>query len=387
MTRRAKVLSVVSIVLAVVLLTAAVLLSHDSPCAASPPLPANTAAMKAAVHRCYGPPDVVRIESMAKPAPGDKGILVKVHAASVNPLDWHMIRGNPYFMRMMGLGLGSPQDVGVGVDFAGTVEAVGKSETLFKPGDAVFGGWGGTLAEYLSLSEDAALALKPPNMTFEQAASAPVAALTALQAFRDKGKLQAGQKVLINGASGGVGTFAVQIAKSYGADVTGVTSTRNVELVRSLGAQHVIDYTHEDYTTGPQRYDLLLDLVGSHSFLENRRVLQPKGIYIGVGGGSPEEGGFLGPMTSALKLVVLSPFVSQKGEFFVASLNKEDLTQVASLMQAGTVTPVIDKRYPLDETVAALRYLERGHARGKIIVTMDAAAPGHSEGPTSSPSP
>ena len=275
----------------------------------------------------------------------------------------------------------------MGVDFAGTVEAVGKGETRFKPGDEVFGGWGGTLAEYVSVYQDAALALKPTNMTFEQAASTPAAALTALQSLRDKGKLQVGQKVLINGASGGVGTFAVQIAKSYGADVTGVTSTRNVELVRSLGAAHVIDYTHEDYTAASQRYDLILDLVGNRSFLENRRVLAPHGTYIGLGGGRVEEGGFLGPITSALELFVLSPFVSQKAVFFVSDMNKEDMTRLANLMQAGKVTPVIDKRYPLEDTVAALRYLELGHARGKVIVTMDAATPGHSEGSTSSPSP
>ena len=368
-------LGVVLMVLAVLLLSGALLLSHNSPCAAAPPVPANSASMKAAVHRCYGPPDVVRIESLAKPTPGDKGVLVRVHAASINPYDWHMVRGNPYLMRMDS-GLGSPQDVSIGVDFAGTVEAVGRSATRFKPGDEVFGAWNGTLTEYLSVYQDGALALKPTNMTFEQAASVPVGAITALQALRDKGKLQAGQKVLINGASGGVGTFAVQIAKSYGADVTGVTSARNAELVRSLGAAHVIDYTHEDYTAGPQRYDLIVDLVGNRSFLENRRVLEPKGTYIGLGGGGAEEGGFLGPLTGALELFVLSPFVSQHAEFFLASPNKEDMTQLANLMQAGKLTPVIDKRYPLEETVAALRYLERGHARGKVIVTMDAATPG-----------
>jgi NADPH:quinone reductase-like Zn-dependent oxidoreductase len=343
--------------------------------------------MKAAVHRCYGPPGVVlKIETLAKPTPGDKDVLVRVHAASVNPYDWHMIRGSPYLMRMDS-GLGSARDVSVGVDFAGTVAAVGKGVTRFKPGDAVFGAWNGTLTEYVSVYQDGALALKPANMTFDQAAAVPVGAISALQALRDKGKLQAGQKVLINGASGGVGTFAVQIAKSYGAEVTGVTSTRNVELVRSLGAAHIIDYTHEDYTVGPQRYDLIVDLVGNRSFLQNRRVLEPKGTYVGLGGGGAEEGGFLGPITSALALVVVSPFVSQHAEFFLAHPNKADMTQLATLMQEGKLTPVIDKRYPLDETVAALRYLERGHARGKVIVIMDAATPGHSEAPTSSASP
>jgi NADPH:quinone reductase-like Zn-dependent oxidoreductase len=370
MTRRSKVLSVVLILLAVTALSAALIVSHDSPCGSAPALAANTPAMKAVVHRCYGAPDVVKVEDLAKPAPGEYGILVKVQAASVNPLDWHLLRGDPYIMRM-GSGLGAPKDFRLGVDFAGTVEAVGEKVTRFKPGDAVFGGGDGALAEYVTVSQDAGVTLKPANVTFEQAAAAPVAALTALQALRDKGKIRAGQKVLINGASGGVGTFAVQIARVYGADVTGVTSTHNMELVRSLGANQVIDYTREDFTRGSQRYDLIVDLVGNHSVGDNRRVLKADGAYIGIGGGGVDDGGFLGPMVGALKVMAVARFVSQKLEFFVADLNKEDLAYIADLMQSGKVVPVIDKRYKLRDSALAIRYLERGHARGKVIVTLE----------------
>jgi len=370
MTRRSKVLSVVLVLLAVTVLSAAVIVSHDSPCGSAPALAADTPSMKAVVHRCYGAPEVVKVESLAKPVPGDYDVLVKVQAASVNPLDWHLLRGDPYLMRL-GNGLGAPKDFRLGVDFAGTVEAVGRKVTRFKPGDAVFGGRDGALAEYVTVYQDAGIALKPANITFEQAAAAPIAALTALQSLRDKGKIQAGQKVLINGASGGVGTFAVQIARIYGADVTGVTSTHNIELVRSLGASRVIDYTHEDFTKGSQLYDLIIDLVGNHSIGDDRRVLKPNGVYVGLGGGGVQDGGFLGPMAGALKMVVVAPFVSQKLEFFVADLNKADLAYVADLMQSGKVVAVIDKRYKLGDSAEALSYLERGHARGKVIVTLE----------------
>jgi NADPH:quinone reductase-like Zn-dependent oxidoreductase len=370
MTRRSRVLSVVLILLAVSVLSVALMLSHDSPCGSTPALAPNTPAMKAVVHRCYGAPDVVKVEELPKPVPGDYGVLVKVQAASVNPLDWHLLRGDPYIMRM-GSGLGTPKDVRLGVDFAGTVEAVGRKVTRFRPGDAVFGGRDGALAEYVTVYQDGGLALKPANVTFEQAAAVPVAALTALQALRDKGKIQAGQKVLINGASGGVGTFAVQIARVYGADVTGVTSTHNIELVRSLGANQVIDYTREDFTKGSQRYDLIVDLVGNHSAGDVRRVLKPSGVYVGIGGGGVDDGGFLGPLLGALKMMALAPFVSQKLEFFVADLNKEDLAHVADLMQSGKVVAVIDKRYKLSDSAEAIRYIERGHARGKVVVTLE----------------
>jgi NADPH:quinone reductase-like Zn-dependent oxidoreductase len=370
MKLRYKVLWIVSILIAVTSAFLAILLSHDSPCGAAPPLSADSASMKAVVHRCYGSPDVVKLEEIAKPKPADDRVLVKVHAASVNPLDWHYVRGNPYIMRPMS-GLGVPDDIRLGVDFAGTVEAVGKKVTRFKPGDEVFGGRDGALAEYVSVREAGAVALKPTNVTFEQAAAVPVAGITALQALRDKGRIQPGQKVLINGASGGVGTFAVQIAKSLGAQVTGVTSTRNAAMVRAIGADQVIDYSLEDFTKGSQRYDLILDLVGNRSLLESLRVLKPDGIYIGIGGGGPSEGGFIGPLFGVIKESLLSPFVHQKLVFFVADLNKEDMTVLRDLMQSGAVKPVIDRRYRLAESAEAIRYLEKGHARGKIVISVD----------------
>jgi NADPH:quinone reductase-like Zn-dependent oxidoreductase len=238
--------------------------------------------MKGIVHRCYGSPDVVRYEDLSKPTPMDDEVLVRVRAASVNPLDWHYLEGTPYLVRIDG-GFGKPENPRLGVDFAGTVEAVGSKITRFKPGDAVFGGKFGAFAQYVTVREERAIAAKPDNISFEQAASAPIAALTALQALRDKGHIRAGQKVLINGASGGVGTFAVQIAKSLGAEVTGVCSTKNVDLVRSLGADHVIDYTREDFTKGAERYDLIVDNVGTHSVLEYKRVLKPAGLYVMIG--------------------------------------------------------------------------------------------------------
>jgi NADPH:quinone reductase-like Zn-dependent oxidoreductase len=370
MTRARKVVGVILIVLAVAFISLGLVLSHNSPCGAPPPLSANTPRMKAVVYRCYGSPDVLKLESVAKPTLADDEILVKVHASSVNPLDWHYMRGAPYFIRIDS-GLGVPEDPRMGVDFAGTVEAVGKSVRKFRPGDDVFGGKDGAFAEYVTVRESRAVALKPANITFEQAAAVPIAALTALQALRDKGQLHAGQKVLVNGASGGVGTFTVQIAKSLGAEVTGVCSTKNVELVRSLGADHVIDYTREDFTRGGQLYDLIVDTVGNRSLLENRRVLKPGGTYIGIGGGRPSEQGFIGPMVTPLKELVLSPFVSQKLIFFEAELTGADLTVLADLIKSGKVTPVIDRRYSLSEVPAAVAYLEAGHARGKIVISTD----------------
>jgi NADPH:quinone reductase-like Zn-dependent oxidoreductase len=324
--------------------------------------------MKAVVYRCYGPPDVLKVEDIEKPTPADNQVLVKVRAASVNPLDWHFMRGKPYMMRMMA-GVGAPNDSRLGVDFAGTVEAVGKNVTRFKPGDDVFGGRNGAFAEYVAVREDRAVVLKPSNVTFEQAASVPVAAVTALQALRDQGHIQPGQKVLINGASGGVGTFAVQIAKSFGADVTGVCSTKNVAMVRSIGADHVIDYTQEDFTKSGQRYDLILDNVGSHSLLEYRHALNPKGIVVIVGG--PNTGAWIGPMDAVIRAKVLSPFVSQQFSFFLAELNPEDLGLIRDLLQSGKVSPVIDRRYKLNEVPAAIAYLEEGHSRGKVVINLE----------------
>src|SRR5437870_3914758 len=265
--------------------------------------------MKAIVYCDYGLANL-KFTDVEKPTATDDQVLVKVRAASVNPLDWHFIEGTPKIMRAMGVGLRKPKDTRLGVDFAGTVEAVGKNVTQFKPGDEVFGGRDGAFAEYVCPRANRAVAAKPANITFEQAASVNIAGITALQALRDKGKVQPGQKVLINGASGGVGTFAVQIAKSFGADVTGVCSTRNLDMVRSLGADHVIDYTKEDFTKGEQRYDVILDNVANHSLSECRRVLTPKGKYVMIGGGGAKEQGFLGVMARPLKAMVLSPFIS-----------------------------------------------------------------------------
>jgi NADPH:quinone reductase-like Zn-dependent oxidoreductase len=326
--------------------------------------------MKAVVYTRFGPPDVLEIRDVKKPAPNDDQVLVKVRAAAVNPLDWHFIRGTPYIMRLMMVGLRKPKDPRVGVDYAGTVEAVGKNVTQFKPGDAVFGNRSGAFAEYVCARSDRAIVLKPANLTFEQAAGIPVAALTALQGLRDKGKVEPGQKVLINGASGGVGTFAVQIAKSFGADVTGVCSTRNLDLVRSIGADHVIDYTKEDFSKGAERYDVILDNVGTQPLSGFRRVLKPKGICVLIGGGGPNEGKWVGPMSRPIKAMLISPFISQKIGMMMAQGNKDDLNILADLMQSGKVTPVIDRTYPLSEIREAIRYLEAGHARGKVIITV-----------------
>jgi NADPH:quinone reductase-like Zn-dependent oxidoreductase len=327
--------------------------------------------MKAVVYTDYGSPDVLEIRDIKKPVPNDDQILIKVRAASINPLDWHFMEGTPYIMRAMGVGLRKPKDPRLGVDMAGQVEAVGKNVTQFKPGDEVFGGRTGAFAEYVCARADRAVVLKPANLTFEQAASVPIAAITALQGLRDKGKIQPGQKVLINGASGGVGTFAVQIAKSFGADVTGVCSTRNLDLVRSLGADHVIDYTKEDFTKGEQRYDLILDNVGTQPLSGFRRALQPRGTCVMVGGGGPNDGGLIGPLGRPVKALLLSPFISQKMGMLMAELNKKDLTTLGDLMQSGKVTPVIDRTYPLSKIAEAIRYLEQGHARGKVVITVE----------------
>ena len=368
MTLRYRTLGIIVVVVAVVLLALALALRDDAAPEAADLPSGKTELMKAIVYRAYGSPDVLKLEDVERPTPADNEVLVKVHAASVNPLDWHYMRGTPYIVRM-DAGLRKPKVTRLGVDYAGTVEAVGKNVTQFKPGDEVFGGRSGAFAQYLAAREDRAIVLKPANLTFEQAASVPVAAVTALQALRDKGKIQPGQKVLINGASGGVGTFAVQIAKSFGADVTGVCSTRNVDMVRSIGADHVIDYTREDFIQSGQRYDLILDMVGNHSLLEYRRVLNPKGIFVVVGG--PSNGNWIGPLAGPIQAFLLSPFVSQTFVPFLAQLNKEDLTVLRDLIQAGKVTPVIDRRYSLTEIPAAIRYLEEGHARGKVVISLD----------------
>jgi NADPH:quinone reductase-like Zn-dependent oxidoreductase len=328
---------------------------------------APTHPMKAIVYCDFGSPDVLRFQDIEKPVPNDDQVLIKVRAASVNPFDWHFMRGIPYVMRMEA-GLRKPKDTRLGGDVAGQVEAVGKNVTQFKPGDEVFGVCAGSFAQYcLGKSH---LALKPENISFEQAASVPVAALTALQALRDKGKVRPGQKVLINGASGGVGTFAVQIAKSLGANVTGVCSGRNLELVRSLGADRVIDYTKEDFSKGAERYDVIIDNVGTQPLAGFRHVLKPEGICVMIGGGGPNEGNWIGPMGRPVKALLLSPFISQKMEMMIAQITKDDLVVLRDLMQSGKVKPVLDRTYPLPQTAEAIRYLEKGHARGKVVLTM-----------------
>lgn len=368
MKLRYKITSGVLLIIAIAVTALAITLSHDAPCGAAPVLPADAPTMKAAVNRCYGSPDVVKVEDIEKPAPADHEILVKVHAASVNPLDWHYLRGEPYIMRAEA-GIGAPGNARLGVDYAGTVEAVGKDVTRFKAGDEIFGSKRGAFAEYVSVPDERAIALKPASVTFEEAAAVPVAAITALQALRDQGKVHAGQKVLINGASGGVGTYAVQIAKSLGAEVTAVCSTGNVAMVQSLGADHVIDYKNEDYTQGAGHYDVIIDTVGNRSLLENRRVLTDRGIFVIVGG--PSDGKFIGAMWGPIKAWMLSPFVDQKFGFFLADVTQKDLDLLHDMMQAGKLKSVIDRSYKLSETAEAIRYLEAGHAKGKVIITTD----------------
>jgi len=320
--------------------------------------------MRAIVRTKYGPPNVLRLEEVEKPVPNDNEVLVKIYSASVNALDWHLLEGKPFLARM-GSGLLGPKQKILGADIAGRVEEVGRRVVQFHPGDEVFGGahWG--FAEYACAREDR-LALKPTNVTFEESAAVPVAAITALQALR-KGRVESGHKVLINGASGGVGTFAVQLAKSFGAEVTAVTSTKNMDSARSMGADHVIDYTREDFTKTRARYDLILGVNGYHSILGYRRALCPKGTYVFVGGSRL--------MTQFLQSTLLAPLISRIGgkkmsSMGVAKLNQEDLALLKGLLESGQIRPVIDGRYSLSETPEAIRYLEAGHARGKVVITV-----------------
>ncbi len=316
--------------------------------------------MKAIVQNAYGSPDVLQFKEVANPVVKGDEILVRVHAAALNAGDVFSMKGSPWLARFS-VGFPKPKDYILGWDMAGRVEAVGEQVTRFRPGDEVFAACSHTLAEYVRVAEDKA-ALKPTNLTFTEAAAVPTAAITALQGLRDAGKMQAGQKVLINGASGGVGTFAVQIAKALGAEVTGVCSPRNMEMVRSLGAEHVIDYTQEDFTQGNRRYDLILDNVASHTFADLRRVLTPQGMII------PNSGH--GGMGYVLKAFALSPFTRQVAGMYMATPNDKDLTVLKDLIEAGKVRPVIDRTYPLPQTPDAFRYLEESHARGKVVVTV-----------------
>jgi NADPH:quinone reductase-like Zn-dependent oxidoreductase len=367
MKRRYKILSWFAGTLAVAFVALALVLRHTSPC---PPAATGAAenAMRAWTYHCYGGPEVLDLASVAKPVPAADEVLVKVSAAAVNPLDWHYLRGEPYIMRM-GAGIGAPTVSSMGVDFSGVIETVGKDVTKFKPGDAVYGARGGAFGEYLVVRESRNITLKPDNISFEQAAAVPIAAITALQALRDRGRVKAGSKVLINGASGGVGTFAVQIAKWMGAEVTAVCSGRNVELVKSLGADRVIDYTQTDFTEGPEKYDVIIDNVGNHPLSKLRRVVTAEGRDVIVGG--PSEGKWLGPMRLVMKGLMYSKLVEQEFLFLLAEINPADLALLNGLMRDGKVTPVIDRTYPFSELPEAIRYLETGRARGKVVVTVD----------------
>lgn len=323
--------------------------------------------MKAIVYHEYGPPDVLRCEDIEKPSPADGEVSLKIHAASLNPYDWHFMRGEPYGIRLMA-GLGKPKNKRLGADVAGVVDAVGGKVTQFRPGDAVYGVCQGAFAEFVCTAETK-LVKKPDSVSFEHAASLPIAALTALQALRDKGKIQPRHSVLVNGASGGVGTFGVQIAKSFGAEVTGVTSTRNLDLVQSIGADHVIDYTREDFTKSDQRFDLILDCVGNHPFSQCRRVLNRGGKVIAAGGKT--DNWMLTPIAGMVSAMFQSLFVSQKQLSILAKMSTADMLVLNELLTSGKVTPVIDRICKLDEIPDAIRYLEKGHARGKIVMSLN----------------
>jgi NADPH:quinone reductase-like Zn-dependent oxidoreductase len=347
----------------------AIALSYDAACPTAAPLAAAASqSMRAVRQRCYGPPNVLTVERVAKLVPEADEVLVKVRAASVNPFEWHMTTGKPYLVRLF-RGIGAPERPRLGSDFAGIIEAVGSRVTRFKPGDEVFGGAGGALAEYLVAKADSDIALKPAGLTFEEAAAIPMAGTTALQALRDHGHIAARQKVLINGASGGVGTYAVQIAKSFGAEVTAVCSTRNVELVRSLGADHVIDYTRENFTEGAERYDLIFDTVGNHGLRALRGALTPKGTLVSVGGSKKEP--WIGPLVGMAKRKIVDAFVDQNLVGFIADENVADLELLGNLARDGKMRTVIDKRYALEDIGPALEYIAARHARGKVIVTLD----------------
>src|SRR2546427_1534786 len=321
--------------------------------------------MKAIVRERYGPPDVLELREVDKPVVGDDEVLVRVHATSVNPVDWHTMTGTPYLVRLMA-GLLKPKSKFLGVDFAGTVEAVGRDVTQFQTGNEVFGARDGAFADYVCVREERAVVQKPANVTFEQAAAVAVAGISALQGLRDKGQIRSGQKVLINGASGGVGTFAVQVAKSFGASVTGVCSPRNVEMVRSMGANRVIDYTQEDFIRDGQRYDMLFDVAGNHSWSDCKKVLMPNGTHVVAGQSSREKPSVLPFLLAPL----VSRFRKQRLVTFIAKHSNADLVALKELMEAGKLTPIIDRTFPLRDVPEAIRYLGEGHPRAKIVITV-----------------
>ncbi|MEM7281802.1 MAG: NAD(P)-dependent alcohol dehydrogenase [Pseudomonadota bacterium] len=351
-------------VLSIVVLT--LVLSHSSPCEPLEGDAVKGQTMQAIVGRCYGSADILELETLPRPMVSKNEVLVKIKAAAVNPLDWHYMRGSPYLMRLVS-GIGKPKDVSVGVDFSGVVEAVGDEVTRFSPGDEVFGGASGAFAEYIVVTDERAVVHKPDSVSFVQAAALPIAAITALQAVRDKAGVKPGDRVLVNGASGGVGTYAVQIAKAYGAQVTGVCSTRNVELVQSLGADRVIDYKKASYAEDEAVYDVIIDMVGNHSMTANKNVLVPGGKLVMVGG---PKGNWIAPLINPLKAMFMKPFVDREFTTLLATMNQPDLTTLGELMEQGKLVSVIDRSFALRQVPAAIRYSESGRARGKIIIDM-----------------
>lgn len=374
MPRTRKVLWAFGLVLGVGIAALAYTLQRTEPCAppsASATQEPSADAGRAVQRRCYGGPEVLELATLPRPTPEADQVLVRVQVAALNPLDWHGMRGEPYFMRL-GTGLGAPAEARMGSDFAGTIVAVGAAVTRFAPGDEVFGVRTGALADYVLVRESGAIAKRPANVPTEQAAGAGVAALTALQALRDSAALQPGQRVLVNGASGGVGTFAVQIAKSMGAEVTGVTSTRNVALVRSLGADRVVDYTREDFAAEAARYDVIVDTVGNRELGDLRHALAGEGIVVGIGG--PKSNRWFGPVGRLLRSMAYSPFGNGRFVGMLAESTATDLEELARLMAQGRVRTVVDRRYPLEGVGEAMRLIESGRTRGKVIVDVTPSA-------------
>ena len=367
MKLRYKILLGLVVIIAGAITALALTLTYTADCEPVPAVADGRETMQAVMSRCYGSTDALTLETVEKPVPEPDELLIRVKAAAVNPLDYHYMRGSPYLMRLMS-GIGRPKDVRTGVDFAGVVEAVGGEVTRFRVGDAVFGGASGAFAEYLTIREDAGVALKPDTVSFEAAASMAIAAITALQALRDHGEVIAEDRVLINGASGGVGSFAVQMAKSMGATVTGVCSTSNVPLVKELGADAVIDYKQEDYTTRPERYDAIIDMVGNHSPSKNHSLLEEGGRYVLVGG---PKGDWIAPLKRPLQAMWTSNFVDEKLVTMLATTNSDDMSVLADMLAHQDIEPTLDRTYALSEIADAIQYSESQRARGKIIIDVD----------------
>ena len=369
MKLRYKIINSIFALIAILVVSLAVVMGYTADCDPRPAGVIEGDSMKAITYRCYGGPEVLEYGEVAKPVPAANEVLVKVVAAGVNPLDYHYMRGTPYLLRLMGAGVGAPTQQKMGVDFSGVVESVGQDVTQFKVGDEVFGGKKGAFAEYLVIPEDNTIAIKPDNVTHNQAAGVAIAAVTALQALRDLGEVQSGDKVLINGASGGVGTFAVQIAKYLGAEVTGVNSARNRDMVLGIGADRVIDYKTQDYTTESIQYDAIIDMVANHSIAKNMSVLVSDGRMVNVG--AIEKGNWIGPLIKPIKSNLMNPLYDQEIKTLFASMSQEDLNFLAQMMSEGRLTPVMDVTYPLAQASDAVAYSETGRARGKIIITIN----------------